>query len=86
MSDDMLKDAIMKNFRPEIRKFVVQSRVTDIKEILQAARAAEIVETEHNTDTNLSQLAEELKESQRNMESRIEKFCSKMEKNVSVTG
>jgi hypothetical protein len=75
--DDMLLNAIIKNFRPEIRRFVVQSRAADMDAVLQAARAAEIVEPPIGSPNNLNEVTTELK---RYMETEITKLSSKIDR------
>lgn len=65
MPDDMLSSALIKNLRPELRRFVVQQGKKTVDDILQAAKLAEAVETSPDlgsTEKNIAVLLQEVRQ------------------------
>jgi hypothetical protein len=80
LSDDLLREAIIKNFRLDIRRFVVQSKDDTIEDIITAARTAELVEAPASGDNTWTQIAREMKESQIQMQQEVRALSNKMDK------
>jgi len=77
---EILQSAIIKNFRPEFKRSIIQNRAQDMDTILQTARATEIAQSVTGGDITINQVAKELKERQLNLENELKILCTKVDK------
>jgi hypothetical protein len=74
LTDDVVRYALMKNFRPAIRNKVISAKTLD--ELQELARAAEIVEEDQ--PVGLEKLNEEMRAHHKKLEEEIKKLTEKM--------